>query len=141
MKKLGIILILLLIFSASCDRSLNALDPTDSDVVIRFLGKDTGENESSEFLFYNGSQAPVYFMGYGPEGPIYSIEVQSDTGWVNSSPGWCGTGLVLHELAPGSSFKFNAYLNDNYSDWRVGIWLYDRIGDIDRLVCSNAVQF
>ena len=138
MKKLVIVICILL--AASCDRSLLSPESLGSDVVIQFRGWDVEQNGAAVFLVYNGREASVYYMGSGPGSPIYTTQTKNDTGWVGIGPGWCGTGLALQELPPDESFKFSAHLNDEYENWRLGIWIYDAVGELDGIVWSGAVR-
>ena len=79
-------------------------------------------------------------MGYGPKGPIYSVQSQSDTGWVDRGPFWCGTGVTLQKLKSKESVKFDAYLVEAKGTRRLGIWLYDDAGEFDRIVWSGAIK-
>ncbi|MCF8374568.1 MAG: hypothetical protein K9H64_23320 [Bacteroidales bacterium] len=134
MKK-AILLSLLAIMTISCEKDKPLID---GELSIYFTGQTL--NENYEFILSNKTNKPVAYWGYEEGFPIYQLSVLSDTGWVDSGPGWCGTGLSEIMLNAGDSFTISVYKPIDYQTWRVGLHIYLENDEEGQLLWSEAVN-
>ncbi|MFC1619782.1 hypothetical protein ACFL45_07535 [Candidatus Neomarinimicrobiota bacterium] len=114
---------------------------TTGDIEITHIGPGENLLSSERFRAANHSSDTYWYYGYDPTLPIYSRQLESDTGWVEDPVGWCGTGLELYEFESEEAFEFEALRPPNdQSVWQVGIWFYLRKGSQDHeIYWSNSV--
>ena len=123
----------------SCLRDTNPINSTvDNDGIII---NSTGQSQDGiyKFKISNTQESSVWYLGYQEHSPIYTTQVLSDTGWVYSGLGWCGTGLMKIEFNPGDSFMIDVKKPDTNRPWRAGILIYINIEDNDRYSWSNVI--
>lgn len=114
---------LVLLLGTMCEKS--PVEPTAGPVVITHLGPSETVESSERFIAVNESENVLWYLGYEETYPIYTRQVESDTGWVDDLVGWCGFGLISYEFKPEMSFEFEAHppTEEGYV-WRVGIRFY-----------------
>ena len=98
-----------------------------------------GAEDYYTFRVINNRDKTLWYSGYQEGSPIYTTQVLSDTGWVYSGQGWCGTGLTMIEFSPGSSFTISVIKPESIRVWRVGIYYYDE-NDIGAYCWSRQVE-
>jgi hypothetical protein len=78
-------------------------------------------------LIRNRGEKPIWIHGGHVERPHYSLEYWDDeaNSWINSSPGFCGTGARNYALIPGGSRKMSVYIGHEFLErkFRVGLSL------------------
>ncbi|UCH63941.1 MAG: hypothetical protein JSU77_05750 [Fidelibacterota bacterium] len=99
--------------------------PSKGSIEIACLGPTTVLESGAKFKAINNSEEVFWYYGYEDTLPIYTREIESDTGWVEDMVGWCGVGLTKYEFEPQRYFEFEAHGPiEEHGAWRVGIWFY-----------------
>ena len=130
-----ILLLFVITFLIACE---DGVSPELSDIQIEYTGNRDGKNY--EFVIVNNSSSPVWYTGYGKESPLYITSILSDTGWVSSGPGWCGTGLMDVKLEVEEIFKINiSKPNTNYQ-WRVALLIKTALTEEEKECWSNTLE-
>lgn len=111
-----ILFLFVITFMIACE---NEVSPSLSEIQLKHTGNGDGDNY--EFLILNNSSSPVWYIGYGKESPLYITSFLSDSGWVSSGAGWCGTGLMDVKLEDKEAIKFNVGKPNNNYKWRVAL--------------------
>ena len=130
-----ILLLFVITFLIACE---NGVSPDSSDIQLIHTGKIDGENY--EFMILNNSSSPVWYTGYGKESPLYITSILSDTGWVFSGPGWCGTGLMDVKLEVRETFKFNIRKPNNNNKWRGALLMKKDINEEEKEYWSHTLK-
>jgi hypothetical protein len=127
---------LLCLFMFACEKDQSPL----SSESISIIPISMGAEDHYTFKVINNLDKTIWYSGYQQGSPIYATQIISDTGWVYSGPGWCGTGLTKIEFRPGSSFTISVLKPDTDREWRVGIYYYYHYDDNGEYLWSRQVK-
>ena len=132
-------LIFSIIILISCSTNTDPIDTISSDYDVYIRPTGDAELDYQEFSFINISNDTLYYVGLFKTLPLYTAQMQSDTGWVQYNFWRCGNGVKLIKFEPSEIVKTNVYLPPENLPWRVGLSVRKE-PDGERYYCWSAVQ-
>jgi hypothetical protein len=120
----------------ACEKDLSPLGPESISIVPISMSAE----DYYTVKVINNLDKTLWYSGYQEGSPIYTTHILSDTGWVYSGPGWCGTGLIKVVFNPGSHFTISVLKPDTKRVWRVGIYIYSDYDDNGEYLWSRQVK-
>lgn len=94
--------------------------PSSAKPSIQFLRFEFANGETiAIFGLSNRTNRTIYFYGYEPKLPQLWFQRKSGREWKDAGWHWCGTGMELRELPPGTSIEFGVAASD-IETWNFG---------------------
>jgi len=105
-------------FAASCD--ITDTTPAEAPTITIIATEMTEHGVAATLRVENETEWTYSFVGYSRSSPQWLLEYWENGAWKDAFLGFCGTGLLPQEMAPGAAFPIFPGPWE-YESYRIGI--------------------